>query len=110
MEILPDAGGFTAPAAGQTRHWIEHFRASTLSIGTYSLPVGGVDTQQPHTEDEVYVVLSGRARIVTTTAAAVVGPGTVIFVPAHEHHRFSDIEEDLAVLVIFAPPEYSQAA
>ena len=34
-----------------------------------------------------------------------VGPGSVIFVPANEEHRFVDVTEDLQVLVVFAPPD-----
>lgn len=105
MEILPAAGAFTRPAAGQPRHWAEQLRVASLSIGTYSVPVGGTDTQVPHTEDEVYVVTAGQARIVADSGEAAVGPGTVIYVPAGEWHRFVDVTEDLAVLVVFAPPE-----
>lgn len=109
MQVLTDAGAFTAPAAGQPRHWAEQLRVPSLSIGTYSVPVGGTDTQQPHTEDEIYVVTAGRARIVADSGSAEVSPGSVIYVPAGERHRFLDITEDLAVLVIFAPPEGSAA-
>jgi mannose-6-phosphate isomerase-like protein (cupin superfamily) len=109
MDVLSGAGVFTAPAAGEPRHWVENFRSESLSVGTYSVPVGGRDTQVPHTEDEVYVVTSGRARMVADSGSADVGPGSVLFVPAHEEHRFVDITEDFTVLVIFAPPENSTA-
>lgn len=110
MRVLDNAGAFTAPPAGESRRWVEELRVETMSIGTYSLPAGGHDTQSPHTEDEVYVVTAGRARIVADSGSAQVGPGSVIYVPANEKHRFVDIAEDFAVLVIFAPPEYSNAA
>lgn len=109
MDILSNAGLFNRPAEGESRRWTEELRVETLSIGTYCVPVGGADTQRPHTEDEVYVVMSGRARIVADTGSAEVGPGSVLFVPAGEAHRFVDIAEDLTVLVIFAPPEDSRA-
>jgi mannose-6-phosphate isomerase-like protein (cupin superfamily) len=107
MEVLRDAGVFAPPAAGETRRWIEQLRVASLSIGTYSVPVGGSDTQLPHTEDEVYVVPAGRARIVGESGSAEVGAGSVVYVPAHERHRFVDVTEDLVVLVVFAPPEGS---
>lgn len=80
-----------------------------MSVGTYVILAGGVDDQSPHTEDEVYVVLSGRGRFTSggTTVDAV--PGAVLFVPAHEEHRFTDVVEDLRVLVFFAPPYGSLA-
>jgi mannose-6-phosphate isomerase-like protein (cupin superfamily) len=107
MHVLAEAGVFTAPLPGEPRRWVENLRVDSLSIGTYSVPVGGADTQRPHTEDEVYVVVAGRARLVANTGSVPVGPGSVIFMPAHEEHRFVDITQDLAVLVIFAPPEGS---
>jgi mannose-6-phosphate isomerase-like protein (cupin superfamily) len=107
MQIVTGAGSFTSPAEGETRHWVEQLRVGSLSAGTYSVPVGGTDTQRPHTEDEVYVVTAGRARIVADSGSAEVRPGSVIYVPARERHRFIDVTEDLAVLVVFAPPEGS---
>jgi mannose-6-phosphate isomerase-like protein (cupin superfamily) len=89
--------------------YVEQLRSAELSFGTYLLPAGGVDNQSPHAEDEIYVVTAGRARIVTPDGSADVEPGSVIFVPAREEHRFVDITEDLALLVVFAPPYRSRA-
>jgi mannose-6-phosphate isomerase-like protein (cupin superfamily) len=108
MQVLRDAGRFGAQAGGEP-HWVEHLSVRDLSVGTYSIPSGGVDTQEPHTEDEVYVVLRGRGALATATATVEVAPGTTIHVPAGESHRFVDIVEDLVVLVLFAPAEGSQA-
>jgi mannose-6-phosphate isomerase-like protein (cupin superfamily) len=99
LEGGPEVG---APVGG-TADWVEQFAVPTLSVGTYCLPVGGVDEQSPHGEDELYVVTAGRARIATPGSVADVGPGSVIFVPAGEEHRFVDIVEDLTLLVVFGP-------
>lgn len=109
MRLLDDAGVFSAPEPGQSRSWVEHLRRADLSVGTYSLPVGGTDTQSPHTEDEIYVVMSGRADLQTAEATVAVGPGSVVFVPAREEHRFVNLTEPLTVLVVFAPAEGSRA-
>jgi quercetin dioxygenase-like cupin family protein len=106
--ILDGAGGYTEPPAGAGSHWVEHLRVSDLSVGTYSLPKGGLDEQEPHTEDEVYVVTRGRARLLAGPQVAEIGPGSVIFVPAGEVHRFTDVTEDLSLLVFFGPAEYSR--
>ena len=84
--------------------YVEQLRTAEMSFGTYLIPVGGVDEQTPHAEDEIYVVTRGRARIVTPGGSADVGPGSVLFVPAREEHRFVEITEELALLVFFAPP------
>ena len=108
MELLDSAGRFSAPAAGQRRHWVEHLRTDDLSVGTYSVPLEGADDQSPHTEDEIYVVVSGRARLQNPETSIAVGPGSVIFVPAGEDHRFVELTEPLTVLVVFAPAEGSR--
>ncbi len=108
MLILDGAGEYTAPGPGELSSWAEHFRAIDLSVGTYSLPRGGTDEQEPHSEAEVYVVTRGRALLVAGDHVAPVGPGTVAYVPAGEVHRFTDITEDLAALVFFAPAEYTR--
>jgi mannose-6-phosphate isomerase-like protein (cupin superfamily) len=106
MEILAGAGAYVATTSS---HWQEHLEVPDLSCGTYSLPAGGTDPQSPHTEDEIYVVTRGRATLWTPDAAVQLGPGDVAFVPAGEEHRFVDVLEDLAVLVVFGPAEYSRA-
>jgi len=108
--IVEGAGAWTSPPAGAVNDWVENLRVPDLSVGTYCIPAGGTDDQSPHTEDEIYVVTAGRARIVTPDGASVVGPGAVIFVPAGEEHRFVDVTEDLALLVVFGPAYGSRAA
>jgi mannose-6-phosphate isomerase-like protein (cupin superfamily) len=92
------------------QRWVEHFRVPALSVGTYRIVAGGSDDQQPHSEDEIYVVKAGRARLVAGDESAAVGPGSVLFVPAGEVHRFVDVTEDLEVLVVFAPAEAAATA
>jgi mannose-6-phosphate isomerase-like protein (cupin superfamily) len=88
--------------------WLEFLRSSELSAGLYVLPVGALDGQSPHTEDEVYVVMSGRAAIRVGDEDRPVRVGSVVFVEAGVDHRFHDIEDDLSILVVFAPPEGSR--
>ena len=110
MQVIAEAGAYTRPDGVQANHWVVHLNSTDLSVGTYSIPAGGQDDQSPHTEDEIYVVQSGRATLVTTSGIVDVGPGSVVFVPAGERHRFTEVSEDLALLVIFAPPYESRSA
>jgi mannose-6-phosphate isomerase-like protein (cupin superfamily) len=107
VEIIAKAGAF-APVHGVPAY-AEQLRTGDLSFGTYSLPAGSADTQSPHDEDEIYVILSGRATFWTPTRTVPVAPGTAVFVPAREPHRFTDITEDLTTLVFFGPAEGSRA-
>jgi len=108
MHVLSEAGRFTQPPNGAPRHWAENLHVEALSVGTYSVPLDGADLQQPHTEDEIYVVIAGRAELQTPTERVPVGPSSVIYVPAGEPHRFVNLTEPLTVLVVFAPPEGSR--
>ena len=85
--------------------YLEFLRVPALSVGLYALPKGGVDAQQPHTEDEVYYVLAGRSQFQSGAHDRAVQPGAVIYVKAGVEHRFHSIEDDLRVLVFFAPAE-----
>jgi mannose-6-phosphate isomerase-like protein (cupin superfamily) len=109
MQLLSGAGAFRRPTPGDGNDYTEHMSVPDMSVGTYSIPVGGLDDQEPHTEDEIYVVTAGQARIETPSASAPVGPGSVIYIPAGEPHRFVDVREDLALLVVFAPAYTSRA-
>ena len=109
MLVIAGAGAYTAPEDGAPNLFVEQLREADLSVGTYSIPAGGVDDQTPHTEDEIYVVTAGQARLETDSGTADVGPGDVIYVPAGEAHRFVDIASDLALLVLFAPAYRSRA-
>ena len=103
MQIIGDGGAWAEPPEGAPNEYVEQLRTPDLSVGTYRIPARGLDDQSPHTEDEIYVVTAGRGRIVTPSGAADVGPSDVIFVPAGEEHRFVDVTEDLALLVVFGP-------
>jgi mannose-6-phosphate isomerase-like protein (cupin superfamily) len=89
------------------RPYLEFIRRPALSVGLYVLDAGAVDRQQPHGEDEVYHVVSGRGRITVGDETLAVGPGAVVYVRATVPHRFHDIEEQIRLLVFFAPPEGS---
>ena len=56
MQVIEGAGRYTPAAGGEPNHWAEHMASADLSVGTYSIPAGGLDDQEPHREDEIYVV------------------------------------------------------
>jgi mannose-6-phosphate isomerase-like protein (cupin superfamily) len=85
--------------------YLEFLRFDSMSVGLYALEAGADDPQTPHTEDEAYHVLSGRASIWIAGSVLAVEPGSVVFVGKNVEHRFVDVSEDLEVLVFFAPAE-----
>jgi mannose-6-phosphate isomerase-like protein (cupin superfamily) len=87
--------------------YLEFLKVPDLSMGLYVLPAGGADLQSPHTEDEVYYVVSGKAQIKVADEDRAVQAGSIVYVEKNVEHRFHSIEEELTVIVFFAPAEYS---
>lgn len=83
----------------------EFLRIPAMSSGVYVLAAGTNDPQKPHAEDELYYVVSGKARMRVGAEDSGVSAGSVIFVPANVKHRFYEIAEELTVIVFFAPAE-----
>jgi mannose-6-phosphate isomerase-like protein (cupin superfamily) len=93
-------------ASGRLYH--EFISVPDLSGGLYVLDAGATDPQSPHAEDELYVVMSGRAKVMVGGEVRPVAAGSVIFVAADVEHKFHDIEQRLILLVMFGPAEYSR--
>jgi quercetin dioxygenase-like cupin family protein len=103
---LPELAAARA-ASGSLYH--EFIRVPALSGGLYVLPAGAADPQRPHAEDEVYVIMSGRATITVAGEERAVRPGSIVYVPARVPHHFHSITEELEALVLFAPAETGPA-
>jgi mannose-6-phosphate isomerase-like protein (cupin superfamily) len=87
--------------------YLEFLKVTDLSMGLYVLPAGATDPQSPHTEDEVYYVVSGRAQVLVAEENRDVQADSIVYVAKNVAHRFHSIEDELIVLVFFAPAEYS---
>ena len=84
------------------------FEHGTLEVRFYA--PDGVDTQTPHTRDEIYVVVRGSGLLVDDEGRRALNTGDCVFVPAGRKHRFEDFTEDFAVWVAFYGPEGGEAA
>lgn len=78
-------------------------RRGSLSVELYA--PRGHDPQQPHKQDELYVVMSGSGEFFNGGARHPFGPGDVLFVPAGVEHRFENFSDDFQTWVIFYGPE-----
>ena len=83
--------------------YLEFLNVPSMNCGIYFLSKGSTDMQAPHDEDEVYYVLSGRANMRLGDEERSVGPGSLLYVSATTEHSFFEIEEDMTLLVMFAP-------
>lgn len=84
------------------RRYLPFLNVDKLRTGLYVLPAGAVDTQQPHEHDEVYYVLSGKAKFIADQNETEVQEGAVFYVKANIEHKFFAIEEELKILVFFS--------
>jgi len=71
-----------------------------LELGVYVLIAPEPDRQQPHEDDEIYLVLEGTGVLQVDGDEVPVREGSAVFVEAGADHRFSAYEH-LSVLVIF---------
>jgi mannose-6-phosphate isomerase-like protein (cupin superfamily) len=71
-----------------------------LEIGVYVLVAPEPDRQQPHEDDEVYLVLEGSGVLEVEGERVELREGHAVFVPAGAEHRFVGYEQ-LSVLVVF---------
>ena len=85
----------------------EYLRHGTMSVGLYA-PVG-VDEQEAHGQDEVYIVAEGRGEFVRGEERFACSAGDVLYVGAGVPHRFVDFE-GLKVWVVFYGPEGGEHA
>ena len=83
---------------------LEH---GTMEIGCY-VP-GDTDDQQPHEQDEIYIVQSGHGTFVVADRRHDFEPGEALFVPAGVEHRFEDYSDNFAAWVIFYGPVGGEA-
>ncbi len=100
-----DLADLQAQQQTEQRPYLEFIRQSSMSVGLYVLPAGGVDRQKPHAQDEVYYVINGRGLINVAGEDRAVQSGSAVFVAAGIEHFFHFIDEDLTILVMFAPAE-----
>jgi len=82
--------------------YLEFLNVPALNCGLYYLAAGSKDMQSPHDEDEVYLVLSGRANMRVAGEERSIGPGSLLYVGATTEHSFFEIEQDMTLLVFFA--------
>jgi len=74
-----------------------------LELGVYVLVAPEPDRQQPHEDDEVYLVLEGTGVLEVEGTSIPVREGHSVFVEAGADHRFTAYEQ-LALFVVFTHP------
>jgi mannose-6-phosphate isomerase-like protein (cupin superfamily) len=99
LRIVKLADAQSAIPSREGKLYAELFRHGTLTVEIYAPK--GVDLQQPHTRDELYIVVSGRGWFYVEGQRFEFAPGDALFAAAGEVHRFEDFTDDLLVWVVF---------
>ena len=97
---IAEAGAALAKSHAE---FVTLFQQGTLEIEIYR-PVG-VDRQQPHAKDELYVVIAGSGDFVHGGQRSPFHEGDTLFVKAGVPHRFENFSPDFATWVFFYGPE-----
>lgn len=87
----------------QDSTFLELFRHASLMTEIWKPE--GVDTQEPHSQDELYFVVRGEGEFVHGTERGHVAAGDLLFVPAQVPHRFEHFTTDFVVWVVFYGPQ-----
>jgi mannose-6-phosphate isomerase-like protein (cupin superfamily) len=85
--------------------YLEFMRVESMSAYIYELPAGATDEQTPHDQDEIYYVVKGKSDFTVDGGTVAIKPGDILYVKKFAQHLFSNITEDLSLLVVFAPPD-----
>ena len=83
--------------------YLEPFKHGSMSLGMYA--PGEADLQSPHTQDELYFVISGSGIFVNDGARTPFAKGDALFVAAGIEHRFEEYTKDFAAWVVFWGPD-----
>jgi mannose-6-phosphate isomerase-like protein (cupin superfamily) len=94
--------GPVTPRWPEGERFVTAFAHGTMSVELY-IPAGH-DPQQPHTQDELYFVISGTGTFVVEDRPHAFGPGSCFFVPAGVRHHFEDFSPDFSTWVVFYGP------
>ena len=88
------------PAAMRFAYVLKH---GTMKLGLYAQT--DQDRQQPHAQDELYVVVSGSAEFIKADQRVACPAGDALFVEAGVAHRFEGMSPDFALWVVFWGPD-----
>lgn len=97
-----------APADVAAMRFAYGLRHGTMKLGLYRAT--DPDTQTPHAQDELYIVVSGRAEFVREGERVACAGADALFVEAGQVHRFENMSSDFATWVIFWGPEGGEAS
>ena len=109
LQTLPQAPG---PDYPQGTPFVRALAHGSMSVELFAPAASGLgrDIQQPHAQDELYVVQHGSSGFWLDGQRFRVQTGDVLFVPAGAVHRFEDFSDDFVTWVVFYGPHGGEQA
>ena len=86
---------------GNSAYFLDFLHNNSFEVGVLRLNPGQKDTQGPHSEDELYIVMEGKGYINMAEKNHEIKEGSCIFVPSKTKHYFHGNNERLVVLYVF---------
>jgi mannose-6-phosphate isomerase-like protein (cupin superfamily) len=91
------------PDSGEGFRFFYGLRHGTMKTGIYAPQQ--IDTQGPHKQDELYVVICGSGDFIKNDERRRFQAGDVLFVEAGIAHHFENFTDDFSTWVIFWGPD-----
>jgi len=109
-DFLQHIQSLPQPPSGNYPHgtpFVAALAHGSMSVELFAPAAAGLDRdiQQPHEQDELYVVQRGRSAFWLEGERCWVQTGDVLFVPAGAPHRFEDFSDDFVTWVVFYGPK-----
>jgi mannose-6-phosphate isomerase-like protein (cupin superfamily) len=82
--------------------FLNFFDLRHLQAGLLRLKPGQSDTQEPHSSDEIYLVLEGNGFIEIGKKSYAVKKDLFIYVPANVRHKFYGNSQEISVVYFFS--------
>jgi mannose-6-phosphate isomerase-like protein (cupin superfamily) len=101
-EKLIDIRGIIPKMDLDNSGFLNFFELDHLQAGILRLKPGEQDTQEPHSLDEVYLVLDGDGFIEIGKKTYTLKKDLFIFVPAEVKHRFYGNSKEIIVVYFFS--------
>jgi len=107
-EILSRIPGAPSQEWPQGERYAEALAHGSMTLGLYA-PLGH-DPQTPHTQDELYIIRSGRAEFSLAGETHRCAVGDVLFVAAGVEHHFLNLSDEFSAWVVFWGPKGGEQA
>jgi len=101
-EKLIDIRSLISKMALENSGFLNFFHLKHLQAGILRLKPGERDTQEPHSLDEIYLVLEGDGFIEIGKKEYILKKDLFIFVPAEVKHRFYGNTKEILVIYFFS--------